>query len=200
MCNHSRRHLFFSAWMAVVLGAAVGAQAQTDVRGLETTFKSPPDDARAMMRWWWFGAAVTKPELARELEQMKAGGFGGFEIQPVYPLELDDPAKSFRNLPYLSDEFLDDVGFVNDQAQKLGLRASLTLSSGWPYGGPHTPVTDAATKLQMTQTPVAKGIRSLPVPPIGNGESLIAVFLADASWRSGHATQAPVMLPLPVCG
>ena len=27
-----------------------------------------------MMRWWWFGPAVTKPELQRELEQMKAEG------------------------------------------------------------------------------------------------------------------------------
>ena len=24
------------------------------------------------MRWWWFGAAVVKPEILRELQQMKA--------------------------------------------------------------------------------------------------------------------------------
>ena len=32
-----------------------------------------------MVRWWWFGTAVTKPEIQRELEVMKAGGFGGVE-------------------------------------------------------------------------------------------------------------------------
>jgi hypothetical protein len=183
--------------MAVVLGAAVGAQAQTDVRGLETTFKSPPDDARVMMRWWWFGAAVTKPELARELEQMKAGGFGGFEIQPVYPLELDDPAKRFRNLPYLSDEFLDDVRFANDQAQRLHLRASLTLSSGWPYGGPHTPVTEAAGQLHLIRTPAPAGTSSVAVPHLSNGESLIGVFVADPRWGKGDAEQEPTRLALP---
>jgi hypothetical protein len=133
------------------------------------------------------------------LEQMKAGGFGGFEIQPVYPLELDDPAKNFRNLPYLSDEFLDDVRFVNDQAQKLGLRASLTLSSGWPYGGPHTPVTDSAGALRMVKDPIAPGADSVPVPALANGESLIAAFLAKSDWDSAHAPM-PETLSLPSQG
>lgn len=184
----------------MVLGVAVGAQAQTDMRTLETTFQSPPDDARVMMRWWWFGPAVTKPELARELEQMKAGGFGGFEIQPVYPLELDDPAKGFRNLPYLSDEFLDDVRFVNSQAQRLHLRASLTLSSGWPYGGPDTPVTEAAGQLHLIRTPAPAGTSSVAVPQLSNGESLIGVFVADARWGKESGEQKPTRLPLPAGG
>ena len=183
--------------MAVVLGVTVGAQAQTDVRRLETTFQSPPDDARVMMRWWWFGPAVTKPELARELEQMKAGGFGGFEIQPVYPLELDDPTTGFRNLPYLSDEFLDDVRFVNSQAQRLHLRASLTLSSGWPYGGPHTPITEAAGQLHLVRTPVPAGTSSVAVPRLSNGESLIGVFVADGRWGKEDTEQKPTRLSLP---
>jgi hypothetical protein len=187
-------------WLAASLSCGFSMQAQTDVQRLEKTFALPPDDARVMMRWWWFGPAVTKPELRREIEQMKGGGFGGFEIQPVYALALDDPKRGFRNLPYLSREFLDDVRYANDAANRLGLRASLTLSSGWPYGGPHTPITDAAARLQMIQTPVAKGASMLPLPPIGNGESLIAVFLADSGWISGRVKQAPVMLALPANG
>ena len=70
----------------------------SDLNQIRDGFAHPPDDARVMMRWWWFGPAVEKPELARELETMKAGGIGGAEIQPVYPMELDDPAKGFRNL------------------------------------------------------------------------------------------------------
>ena len=125
--------------LAVLLFAA-NAIGQT----FEQNFLSPPEDARVMMRWWWFGPSVTRPELLREMQQMKAGGIGGFEIQPVYPLALDDPQTGFRNFPYLSDEFLQDVRYANDEATKLGLRVSLTLSSGWPYGGPNTPVTEAA--------------------------------------------------------
>jgi hypothetical protein len=48
------------------------AQQSESLPSLEKSFANPPDDCRIMMRWWWFGPAVTKPELQRELEQMKA--------------------------------------------------------------------------------------------------------------------------------
>src|ERR1700730_9278854 len=89
-----------------VLSTSVLCAAPSDISQLKGAFQNPPDDARIMMRWWWFGAAVTKPELEREMRLMKAGGIGGFEVQAVYPLALDDPEHGFRNTPYLSDEFL----------------------------------------------------------------------------------------------
>jgi hypothetical protein len=64
--------------------AVLPADSNSD--GVKRGFKNPPDDCRIMMRWWWFGPAVTKPELKREIEVMKAAGIGGFEIQPVYPM------------------------------------------------------------------------------------------------------------------
>ncbi len=164
------------------------------------TFKSPPENARPEVRWWWFGPAVTKPELARELHQMKQGGFGGFEIQPVYPLELSDPKTGFHNFPYLSPEFLSDVRFVNQQAHALGLRVNLTLGSGWPYGGPDTPVTQASCELRMETTPLSAKTDSVAVPFLANGDSLVAVFLADAAWTANGTGQQPKMLPLPAAG
>ena len=131
-----------------------------------------------MMRWWWFGPAVEKTELARELRAMKAGGIGGAEIQPVYALELDDPARNFRNLPYLSKDFLGMVAFTAQTAHELGLRLNLTLSSGWPYGGSYVPVSDAAGKLRIVVDAVPIDATSLPIPSIGNGEKLLATFLA----------------------
>ena len=130
-----------------------------------------------MMRWWWFGAAVEKPELERELRVMKAAGIGGVEIQPVYPLELDDPKSGFHNTPYLSDEFLADIRFASQTAKSLGLRVDITLGSGWPYGGPYTTVSQAAGRLRIERVPLADGERSLPIPPMENGENLIAAFL-----------------------
>ena len=89
-----------------------------------------------MMRWWWFGPAVTKPELERELRLMKEGGIGGFEVQPVYPVALDDEAAGIKTLPFLSDEFIEALRFTSGRTRELGLRFDLTLGSGWPFGGP----------------------------------------------------------------
>ena len=140
-------------------------------------FQTPPDDARIMMRWWWFGSAVTKPELEHEMLQMKQGGIGGFEVQPVYPLELDDPATGFRNLPYLSDDYLDALKFTNEKARELGLRMDITLGSGWPFGGPHIPITEAAGKLRADRVAIPSGAVSIQVPAVSNGEKLIAAFM-----------------------
>src|SRR6266536_5470373 len=115
---------------------------------LRRLFKEPPDDTRIMMRWWWFGPTVTEPELEREMRLMKEGGIGGFEVQPVYPLSPDDPALGIKNLPYLSDEFIDALRFVSLKARELGLRMDLTLGSGWPFGGPQVSISDAAGMLR----------------------------------------------------
>ena len=58
-----------------------------------------------MTRWWWFGGAVTPEEITRELTFMKEAGLRGAEIQPVYPVAVDDPARGIKNLDYHSEEF-----------------------------------------------------------------------------------------------
>jgi hypothetical protein len=144
---------------------------------LRDGFVNPPDDARIMMRWWWFGPAVTKTELEREMRLMKEGGIGGFEVQPVYPLELDDPVRGVRNLPFLSDEFLEMLRFTAGKARELGLRMDLTLGSGWPYGGPQIPITHAAGRLRVEKLRVPAGAAAVDVPALGEGERLLAAFV-----------------------
>ncbi len=139
-----------TAWRGLVLGLIPLITAGgTSVEEVAKTLSSPPADARIMMRWWWFGPAVTHQELNRELQAMKAAGIGGVEIQPVYPLSLDDPANGIRNLRFLSPEFSEALRFTAERAQKLGLRVDLTLGSGWPFGGPKIPRELAAHRLRV---------------------------------------------------
>lgn len=130
-----------------------------------------------MVRWWWFGPAVTKPEIKRELEQMKAAGIGGVEIATLYPLALDDPQTGFRNLQFLSDEHIDAIRFATEQARRLGLRVDITLGSGWPFGGPHIPVTLAAGGLRVEKVAIPLSATSIAIPDIAAGEKLMAAFL-----------------------
>jgi hypothetical protein len=143
---------------------------------LRKNFVSPPDDARIMMRWWWFGSSVTKPELEREMRLMKEGGIGGFEVQPVYALLPDDAQAGIKNLPYLSDEFLDMLKFTSQKSKELGMRMDLTLGSGWSFGGAKVPLSEAAGQLRVERIPITQTVRSVQTPPITVSEKLIAVY------------------------
>jgi hypothetical protein len=143
-----------------------------------------------MMRWWWFGPAVERNELARELQTMKAGGIGGVEIQPVYPLALDAPQAGFQNMKFLSPEFLRMVAFAADTGNSLGMRVSTTLGSGWPYGGAWVPVTESAGRLRVVAVPVSSDEHSVAVPSTENGEKLLAAFVTAGTadrYDANHA-------------
>ena len=172
-------------------------RAQADLTALHKQFKMPPNDARIMMRWWWFGPAVTRPELTQELESMKAAGIGGVEIANLYPLVLDDPNTGFHNMPFLSEEHLDSLRFAADEARRLGLRVDVTLGSGWPFGGPEIPVTEAAGKLRVEALPVAPGAASVQAPYVDTGEEMLAAFLvADVGSAQGAPGGEPILLPI----
>jgi hypothetical protein len=169
------------AFLEAQTPAPPASSGRAGLADLERTFRTPPDDARIMMRWWWFGPTITRAGLERELRLMKDGGIGGVEIQPVYPVVLDDPASGLVTHPFLSDAFLDHLRFAAAKARELGLRVDLTIGSGWPYGGPQVGVTRAAGKLRIERVTVAAGAVQAPVPDIRTGERLIAAFLAPSA-------------------
>lgn len=174
-----------SASLICVCSAARFAPAQAqNIDGLQRSFERPPDDSKIMMRWWWFGPAVTRPQLEREMRLMKEGGIGGFEVQAVYPLLPDDPTKGIKNLPFLSEEFIDALRFVSAKARELGLRMDLTIGSGWPYGGPQVPISEAAGMLRSERVKVDGSSPRIPIPNITTGEKLLAVFLARTQEQS----------------
>ncbi|HKS97217.1 MAG TPA: glycosyl hydrolase, partial [Terriglobia bacterium] len=102
-----------------------------------------------MTRWWWFGGAVTREEITRELTLMREAGLKGVELQPVYPVEVDDPARGIRNTRYFSPEWFDLLRHTVEETRRLGLQLDFTLGSGWPYGGPFIPIERAARRLQV---------------------------------------------------
>jgi hypothetical protein len=180
--------MLFARWLLFLLCLFTVVRAQGYAQDLREGFLNPPENARPMMRWWWFGPAVTKTELKKELETMQGVGIGGVEIQPVYPLMLDDEAKGIKNLQYLSPEFLDDVGFANKTARALGLRVDITLGSGWPYGGPKTTLALAAGRLKVVAVPII-GANVTP-PALAEGDSLIAAFAVSGSAKEFDPSSA----------
>jgi len=208
MDPHPRTPLILAAALCLSLAPALAAQtpaaqppaAQTPAPSFETLrkqFLTPPDAARPMVRWWWFGAAVVKPEILRELQQMKADGIGGAELAFEYPEVLDDPAKNLKNLPFLSPEMLDDITYAQSEGRKLGLRIDLTLGSGWPYGGPNTPLSEASSRLRTAEVPVAPNATSVTVPTLAEGESFISAAIANSITPAPTPTPPAALTPAP---
>jgi hypothetical protein len=152
-----------------------------DMAQLQRDFDQPPDDSRIMMRWWWFGPAVSQSELEREMKLMKSGGIGGFEVQPTYPLSLDNEPAGIKNLKFMSPEFLDALAFTAAKAKELGLRMNLTLGSGWPYGGPQFTASEAAGRLRTLAVPIGPGQSHAPMPKVREGEKVFAAFVGPMS-------------------
>ena len=189
------------AFVATLLAA--GSLFAADIGQLQRSFNQPPDDARIMVRWWWFGTAVTKPQLEREMNFMKAGGIGGFEVQQTYPLQLDGELPGVKNLKLLSPEHLKALRFTAAKAKELGLRMDLTLGSGWPYGGSQFSRSEAVGALrESAPVSVSPEQTNVALPASGgrgggdNGEIVAAVL--------GPVTNAPAggspYLPLEVRG
>ena len=170
------------------------AQAGTLAQG----FVHPPADARPMVRWWWFGGAVEDTELAREIRAMKAGGFGGFEIQPVYPLVVEGQIPGVVNEAYLSDAFLKHVSFANTRGRAECMRVDVTLGSGWPFGGPEITPNLASSAIKLNTINVPANATGADVPALTTSQHLVAAFLgADMDHAqpidiaAGHLTLAP---------
>ena len=201
---HTMSRLFIrNPWGTVlsvmlICATSVSAQSAAEIVKLHDSFSHPPDDCRIMTRWWWFGPAVTKPEIRRELEQMKAAGIGGVEIATLYPLALNDPTTGFRNLAYLSDEHIEALRFAASEARRLGLRVDITLGSGWPSGGPHIPVTEAAGEMRVETVAIPRGAKSIAVPNITAGEQLLAAFWIPSSPACLTFQHAKQIAPLAV--
>ena len=169
---------------------AAPISAQSSIETLKSNFKNPPGDTKPMMRWWWFGAAVEKPEILHELQQMKADGIGGAELAFVYPEVLDDPSIALKNLPFLSPAMLDAVHYAQSEGRKLGLRIDVTLCSGWPYGGPNTTLEEAAGRLRTAEVAVPSKTTTVTPPTLEEGESfisasIVAKNLAQCSFETG---------------
>ena len=168
--------------LAVATSFAVAQAPKADsIQALEQGFMNPPDAARPMVRWWWFGAAVVKPEILRELQQMKAAGVGGAELAFVYAEVLDDPAKGLKNLPFLSTEMLDDINYAQAEGRKLGLRIDVTLCSGWPYGGPTITQAEAVTRMRTVEVAIAPGDTTVATPKLAEGETLLSAAIVNGT-------------------
>ena len=109
---------------------------------------TPRPEAKAGTRWWWLGSAVDKDNLQWNLSAYARVGIGAVEITPLYGVKGNDK----NNIPFLSPQWMKVLKDVEEIAKPLGIEVDMNCGTGWPFGGPHIPLDQAACKAIFTDT------------------------------------------------
>ena len=125
---------------------------------LAQTWPTPRPEARAGTRWWWLGSAVDKENLEWNLSEYARAGIGAVEITPLYGVKGNDK----NNIPFLSPEWMQALKTVQDIAKPLGIEVDMNCGTGWPFGGPHISLDQAACKAIFKDT-VINGVKTYNV-------------------------------------
>ena len=139
MIRQQRKRLIATCLTSALL-TAVSAQAQF--------LPSPTQEAKPGIRWWWMGSAVDKENLGWNLDQYAKAGIGAVEITPLYGVQGNDK----NDIPYLSPRWMEMLRFVEKKDKELGIETDMATGTGWPFGGPWVPLSEAACKAVFVDT------------------------------------------------
>jgi (4-O-methyl)-D-glucuronate---lignin esterase len=180
-----------SGWLALgLLAQAVRAD------DLEAGFANPPRSARLRAYWWWLNGNVTKAAITRDLEEMKAKGFGGALICDAGGAEQDGNDQVPHGPTFFTPEWRELYKHTLREADRLGLEMSLNILSGWNLGGPGVTADDAAKKLTWSEALLhgpEKCEQALPMPTARDGyyRDIVVVAYRAKDPPPGRAAQAP---------
>ena len=159
------RREFLSQTGVVGIGAALYERFGVPLAAAEGLFGPPSGEAKSLSelwaewqrpsatfrphtRWWWPGNAVTQKGIQWQLQQMHAQGMGGVEIMTPWQMYTKG------NIPYLSPEYLEMVGYAIEQARLLNMEVSLSFGAGWKFGGSWVPPTQRSKVLAQASLEV----------------------------------------------
>ena len=158
------KKIFLGLVAIAVFTAPFLSGAATD---LEIGWQNPPNDARLRAYWWWLNGNVTKASITRDLEQMKAKGFGGAVIFDANGAAQDGNGTAPHGPTFFSPAWRELYKHTLREADRLGLEISLNIQSGWNLGGPVVTKEDAAKKYVWSEIKISGGTNleiKLPQP------------------------------------
>lgn len=109
---------------------------------------TPLPEAKAGTRWWWLGSAVDRQGLEWNLSEYARVGIGAVEITPLYGVQGNEK----NELQFLSPEWMQALRMVEDISGLKGIEVDMNCGTGWPFGGPHVSLDEAACKAIFKDT------------------------------------------------
>lgn len=130
-------------------------------------FRNPPAESRLRCYWWWLNSMVTRESITRDLEEMKAKGYGGASIVDAGSSDYQVASKTVAGPVFMSPAWMELYRHAVKEAGRLGIELSVNVQSGWNPGAPSIIPELALKKLVYTETPLRGGKKiqaELPQP------------------------------------
>lgn len=123
-------------------------------------FRTPPAACRPECWFGLKGGCLDPSALSRELEALKAGGFGGVQSMQFGGSSYCVP----NDIPYLSDGWHAFMRRMGDECRRLGLSYTMLACPGWSmFGGPWVPA-DRQMRELVFATASGEGRVAVPRP------------------------------------
>ena len=176
-----------AVWAAITVGAAETQD------GLETGFRSPPLESRVQAYWWWLNGNVTKEAITRDLEEMKAKGFGGAIIMDAGGADGCGGLQVPPGPVFAGPEWRELFRHALKEGARLNLEMGLNIQSGWDLGGPSVKAEDGIKIIKWNDTVVTGGQHvALALPaPVRQGNLLKEIAVVAVPYTE-NATQPEI--------
>ena len=168
----------------LVSGPTLHGQSHADYVHLTQLFHNPPPEARPKAYWWCLNGNIDRVRAREEMQAMQEIGLTGFDL---FEIGVPDQDTMIPGGPaFMSDESVQVIKWVVDEAGKLGLSVGLNLASSWNAGGSWVEPHHGGKSIYRSQITVGDNDRAsrfvLPFPEIsfpqesligGDGEPMI---------------------------
>lgn len=159
--------LFFYCVVQAQPNYKIETDTMISVSRLTEAFKTPPAESRLRCYWWWLNSMATKESITRDLEEMKAKGYGGASLVDAGSSNYQVARKTAAGPVFMSPQWMELYQHAVREAGRLGIELSVNVQSGWNPGAPSITPELALKKLVYTEMQVQGGQKiqmELPQP------------------------------------
>ncbi|MDD4192929.1 MAG: glycosyl hydrolase, partial [Mangrovibacterium sp.] len=153
--------LFAAVFSVVDLHAQPNYKIETDTAisapAMAKAFQNPPSESGLRCYWWWLNSMATKESVTRDLEEMKAKGYGGASLVDAGSSSYQVARKTEAGPVFISPAWMELYKHAVTEADRVGIELSVNVQSGWNPGAPSITPELALKKLVYTETFVQGG-------------------------------------------
>jgi len=124
---------------------------------LKTGFSNPPSESRLRCYWWWLNSMATKESITRDLEEMKAKGYGGASLVDAGSSNYQVARKTPAGPVFMSPLWMELYKHAVKEADRIGIELSVNAQSGWNPGAPSITPEFAMKKIVWSEVDVTGG-------------------------------------------